>query len=295
MKPTILTCSVVGAQPLRKDNPAIPYSPAEIAAQVLEAAQAGASIAHIHVRDPETGSPSMEVKHYREVVERVRDSKVDIVINLTAGMGGRFEPIQDKPWEAGPLTNITSPERRCEHVCELKPEICSLDLNTILAGGGKTVTINLMEHVVRIAELVQAEGVKPEIEVFGPADIVLAHDLIARGVLKGPQLFQMVLGIKYGAPASTQMMQAMQAMLPADSEWAAFGISRLAYPMMAQSVLLGGHARMGFEDNIYLKRGVLAPGNGALVEKAVRMIDDLGGTVATPAEAREILGLKKPS
>ncbi len=295
MTPTILTCSVVGARPLRKDNTAIPYTPAEIAQQTIEAARAGASIAHIHVRDPESGAASMELKHYREVVERIRESEVDIIINLTTGPGARFQPLAESPREAGPLTNITSPERRCEHVCELKPEICSLDLDTILGGTGKTATINLVDHIARIAELVQAEGVKPELEVFTPGDIVLAHDLINDGVLKGPQLFQMVLGVKYGAPATTQMMQAMQAMLPGESQWAAFGIGRLAYPMMAQSVLLGGHARVGFEDNIYMKRGVLAAGNGALIEKAVRLIDDLGGAVATPVEARKILGLKSKS
>ena len=292
MKPTILTCSVVGAGPLRKDNPAIPYSPAEIAQQAVEAANAGASVVHLHVRDPETGAPSIEFKHYKEVVDRIRDAAVDVIINLTTGPGARFQPKPDSPREAGPLTNIILPEQRCEHVCELKPDICSLDLNTLLGRNGTTATINLTEHVTRIAELVQAEGVKPELEVFGPGDIVLAQDLMASGVLKGRQLFQMVLGTKYGAPASTQMMQAMQAMLPEDSEWAAFGIGRLAYPMLAQSVLLGGHARMGFEDNIYMKRGVLAPGNGAMIEKAARLIEDLGGTVATPSEAREILGLK---
>ena len=293
MKPTILTCSVVGAGPLRKDNPAIPYSPAEIAHQAVEAANAGASVVHLHVRDPETGAPSIEFKHYKEVVDRIRDAAVDVIINLTTGPGARLQPKPDSPREAGPLTNIILPEQRCEHVCELKPEICSLDLNTLLGRTGTTATINLTEHITRIAELVQAEGVKPELEVFGPGDIVLAQDLMASGVLKGRQLFQMVLGTKYGAPASTQMMQAMQAMLPEDSEWAAFGIGRLAYPMLAQSVLLGGHARMGFEDNIYMKRGVLAPGNGPMIEKAARMIEDLGGTVATPTEARDILGLKK--
>ncbi len=191
----------------------------------------------------------------------------------------------------GPRTNLTSPERRCEHVVELKPEMCTLDLDTMLSRNA--VTINLPKHVTRIAELVQAVGVKPEIEVFNPGDIVLALDLIKDGVLKGPQLFQMVLGVKYGAPPQTSMIEAMRAMLPAGSEWACFGIGRMAYPMLAQSFLLGGHARVGFEDNIYLEKGKLAPSNASLVEKAVRVIADLGGTVATPAEARAMLGLTK--
>lgn len=291
MKPTILTCAVVGSGPTRKDNPAIPYTPAEIAASTVEAAKAGASVAHIHVRHPDTGAASMELKYYRETVERIRDSGTDIILNLTTGPGARFDPREDEPTLPGPRTNLTSPERRCEHVVELKPEMCTLDLDTMLSRNA--VTINLPKHVARIAELVQAAGVKPEIEVFNPGDIVLALDLIKEGVLKGPQLFQMVLGVKYGAPPQTSMIEAMRAMLPPDSEWAAFGIGRMAYPMLAQSFLLGGHARVGFEDNIYLEKGKLAPGNGALVEKAVRVINDLGGTVATPAEARELLGLKK--
>jgi uncharacterized protein (DUF849 family) len=290
MKPTILTCAVVGSGPMRKDNPAIPYTPAEIAAATVEAAKAGASVAHIHVRDPETGAASMELKHYRETVERIRNSGVDIILNLTTGPGARFEPREDDPTMPGPRTNLTSPEKRCEHVVELKPEMCTLDLDTMLSRNA--VTINLPKHVARIAELVQAVGVKPEIEVFNPGDIVLAHDLIKEGVLKGPLLFQMVTGVKYGVPSEATMIEAMRKMLPNDSEWAAFGIGRMQYPVMAQSFLLGGHARVGFEDNIYLEKGKLASGNGALVETAVRIISDLGGAVATPNEARALLGLK---
>lgn len=293
MKPTILTCAVVGSGPTRKDNPAIPYTPAEIAASTIEAAKAGATIAHIHVRHPETGAPSMELEYYRETVERIRDSGTDIILNLTTGPGARFDPREDDPTMPGPRTNLTSPERRCEHVLALKPEMCTLDLDTMLSRNA--VTINLPRHVARIAELVQAAGVKPEIEVFNVGDIVLALDLFKDGVLKGPQLFQMVLGVKYGVPATTAIIDAMRAMLPPDSEWACFGIGRMAYPMLAQSFILGGHARVGFEDNIYLEKGKLAPSNAALVEKAVRVIGDLGGAVATPNEARAILGLGKPA
>jgi uncharacterized protein (DUF849 family) len=291
MKPTILTCSVVGAGPLRKDNPAIPYTPAEIAAQTIEAAKAGASIAHIHVRDPETGAASMELAHYRETVERIRESGVDIILNLTAGMGAKYQPSRENPAIGAPSSVMASAERRCEHVLELKPEMCTLDLQTLLNRSG--VTMNLPDIIKDIAKLVYAAGVKPELEVFGPGDLVLAQDLIAEGVFKGPMLFQMVLGVKYGAPATAEIVQAMRALLPKDSEWAAFGIGRTAFPMLAQSVLFGGHARMGFEDNIYLERGKLAPGNGALIQKAVGMINDLGGAVATPNEARAILGLKQ--
>jgi uncharacterized protein (DUF849 family) len=291
MKPTILTCSVVGAGPLRKDNPAIPYTPAEIAAETIAAAKAGAAVVHVHVRDPESGAPSMELAHYRETVERIRDSGVDIILNLTAGMGAKYQPSRDNPAVGGPDTIMASAEKRCEHVLELKPEMCTLDLHTLLGRGA--VTMNLPDNIKGIAKLVQAVGVKPELEVFGPGDLVLAADLISEGVFKGPLLFQMVLGVKYGAPATAEVVQAMRALLPKDAEWAAFGIGRTAYPMLAQSFLFGGHARIGFEDNIYLERGKLAPGNGALIQKAVRIINDLGGAVATPNEARAILGLKQ--
>jgi uncharacterized protein (DUF849 family) len=260
---------------------------------VIEAAKAGASIAHIHVRHPETGKPSMELAHYRETVERVRESGVDIIINLTAGPGGRLEPLLDNPGQSGPGSDICLPEDRVEHVLELKPEMCTLDLNTNLRPNGRAVTINLLDHTARMAQLIQEAGVKPELEVFNPGDINHANELIRTGVLKGPQMFQLVLGVKYTAPSTTLMMQAMLSLLPPDAEWAAFGISRLAFPMLAQSVLLGGHARTGFEDNIYLSRGVLAPSNAALVERAKRIIEDIGQVVATPDEAREILGLPK--
>lgn len=294
LRPTILTCSVVGARPLRKDNPAVPYTPKEIANEAIAAARAGASVVHLHVRHPETGAASMEFAHYRETVDRIRDSGTDVILNLTTGSGARYEFLPDDLRTPGLRTTLSSPERRCEHVLKLKPELCTLDLDTLMSGTG-TVTVNLAEHVRRIAALVQSEGVKPELEVFSPGDIVLAHDLIAEGTLKTPLLFQMVLGVKYGAPATTQMMQAMQAMLPEGSQWAAFGIGRLAYPMLAQAFLLGGHVRVGMEDNLYLERGKLTPGNGALIEKAVRIVHELGGSIATPAEARSQLGLKPPS
>jgi uncharacterized protein (DUF849 family) len=293
MKPTILTCAVTGASPMRANNPAIPYTPAEIAQEVIGAAKAGATIAHVHVRDPETGKPSMELAYYRETVERIRDSGVDIIINLTAGPGGRFTPSFDGQIGIDPDTDFHSPERRVEHVIELKPEMCTLDLNTNLRANGTSITLNLLSHTARMAELIQQAGVKPELEVFNAGDINHANELIRTGALKGRQLFQLVLGVKYSAPSTILMMQALKSLLPPDAEWAGFGISRLAFPMMAQSVLLGGHARTGFEDNIYLSRGVLAPNNAVLVERARRIIEDLGQVVATPDEGREILGLTK--
>lgn len=290
MKPIILTCAVVGAGPTRKDNPAIPYTPAEIAASTVEAAKAGATIAHIHVRDPVTGVPSMELELYRETVKLIRASGVDIVLNLTTGAGSRLDFQPDDMLVPGPKTTLSTPKKRVEHVLELKPEICTLDLNTMFSR--TSVVINHPQHVTEMAELVQAAGVRPEIECFNVGDIVLALELIRNGVLKGQQLFQMVLGVRYGVPAQTSMIQAMREMLPPDAEWACFGIGRMAYAMMAQSIILGGHARVGFEDNVYLERGVLAPGNGALVERAVRIIRDLGNAVATPDEARKMLGLR---
>ncbi len=233
----------------------------------------------------------MELAHYREVVERVRASDVDIVINLTGGPGGRFVPGTDDPATGGPGTNFKPPARRVEHITALRPEICSLDFNTTCWGDG--ATINTGPAVRAMAALIREAGTLPELEIFDSGDVRLARELIDEGVLGGPGFFQVVLGVKYAAPATPDAMAFLTSLLPPGCQWGAFGISRWAFPMLAQSFLRGGHVRVGLEDNLYLERGVLAPDNAALVTKAVRMIRDLGGAVATPNEAREILGLKK--
>jgi uncharacterized protein (DUF849 family) len=270
-------------------HPGLPKTPEEIARAAVESARAGAAIAHIHVRHPD-GRPSMELEHYREVVERIRGSGVDLIVNLTTGPGGRFVPSDDEPKIAAPGTTLTRPELRVAHVVALKPEICSLDLNTMWFGSA--VVINTPANVAKMAKLIAAAGVRPELEVFDSGDIHLAHQLIADGVLAAPALFQIVTGVRYGFSPTPQTIAYAVSLLPPGSDWAAFGIGRMSFPMVAQAYLLGGHVRVGLEDNVYLSKGELAPGNAALVEKAARIVTDLGGTIATVREAREILRLR---
>ncbi len=288
--PTIISCAVTGNITTIKQYPSLPCTPEQIANACIGAARAGAAIAHIHVRYPD-GRPSMELEHYREVVQRIRQSDTDVVINLTTGPGQRFVPSEDDPKVAAPGTTLTTPERRMEHVVALRPEICSLDLNTMFSGS--SVVINTPRNVRIMAQLAREAGTLPELEVFDSGDIHLANDLIADGTLPNPSLFQIVLGVKYGANATPASLSYLRSLLPAGSNWAAFGTGRWEYPMLVQSWLLGGHVRVGLEDNIYIRKGVLAPDNTALVSKAVRLLTELDVKIATPAEARDILGLKK--
>ena len=291
MKPTILTCAVTGTFPTRQHNPALPVTPAEIADACVGAAKAGAAICHIHVREPDTCKPSMKLEYYREVVKRLRESGTDLIINLTTGPGGRFIPSDDEPAKAAPGTLLTTPELRTEHIVELKPEICTLDLNTMWFGGG--AVINSPRNLKIMADRMYAAGVKPEVEVFDMGDLVLAQDLVADGALKLPALFQIVTGIKYGMPSTSQAMQLAKSLLPPNCEWAAFGAGRHAFPMLAQAFILGGHCRIGMEDTVHLAKGTPAPSNAALVAKAVRIINELGGKVATVEEARSLLELQR--
>jgi uncharacterized protein (DUF849 family) len=288
--PTIISCAVTGNITNIKQHPGLPCTPEQIALACIGAARAGAAIAHIHVRYPD-GRPSMELEHYREVVDRIRASDTDVIINLTTGPGQRFVPSEDDPKIAAPGTTLTTPERRMEHVVALRPEICSLDLNTMFAGA--SVVINTPRNVRIMAQLAREAGTLPELEVFDTGDIHLANDLIAEGTLPSPSLFQIVLGIKYGANATPGTLAYLRTLLPANSNWAAFGTGRSEFPMLLQAWLLGGHVRVGLEDNIYLKKGVLAPDNASLVSKAVNLLTELDAEIATPAQAREILGLKK--
>lgn len=289
MKPTIITCAVTGGLTTVKQHPGLPCTPEEIANACIGAARAGAAIVHIHVRYPD-GRPSMELEHYREVVDRVRSSPVDVIINLTTGPGGRFVPSEEDPKFFADGTTLTTPERRMEHILALKPEICSLDLNTMYFGSA--VVMNTPRNVRIMAKLAQEAGVLPEIEVFDSGDIQLANDLISEGTLSPASLFQIVLGVKYGAIASPASLMHMQSLLPEGSNWAAFGIGRWSYPILVQSWLLGGQVRVGLEDNIYIKKGVLAPDNASHVNKAVRILTELDVAIANPSEARTILGLK---
>jgi uncharacterized protein (DUF849 family) len=286
----IITCAVTGNLTRPEQHPDLPITPEQIATAAIDAAKAGAAVAHIHVRDPETGAPSMALEHYRAVVERIRASGTDLIINLTTGPGGRFVPGDDDPRVAAPGSTLVRPERRVEHVVALRPEICSLDLNTMWFGSA--VVINTPRNARIMAEAIRAAGVMPELEVFDSGDLQLAHQLLADGVLARPPLFQIVLGIRNGFPATPETLLYAKSLLPADAMWAAMGIGRMEFPIVAQACLLGGHVRVGLEDNLYLSKGVLAPSNAALVERAVQLIELLGRTPATPAEARTILGLR---
>lgn len=287
--PVIVTCAVTGGAPTAGKYPAVPVTPAEIAQAVLDAHRAGAAMAHIHVRDPQTKLASMDVALYREVVERVRDARCDILVNLTTGPGSRFVPSDDDPRIGGPGTTMRKPLERVQHVVELHPDVCSLDVGSM--NFGETGFVNTPAHLRVMAKAIADAGVKPELEVFEPGHIVLARKLIDEGAIASPPLFQICLGIPYGAPATPESMMYMKGLLPPHAMWASFGISRMQFPMVAQAAILGGHVRVGLEDNLYLDHGVLAPNNGVLVERAVAIVRALGFAVASPAEARGILGL----
>lgn len=287
-RPVIITCAVTGGADTADKHPAIPVTPEQIAAAAIEAAKAGAAIAHIHVRDPETGKGTMGTHLFREVVERVRDSDTDVVLNLTTGSGAMYVPGENDPATGGPGTTLTTPARRVEHVLELRPEICSLDVATM--NMGQRVFMNTQDHLYAMARMIREAGVKPELECFDTGHIRLARRMIDDGAIDSPPLFQLVLGVQWGAPATPEMMMAMHNMLPEDAHWAGFGISITEFPMVAQAAMLGGHVRVGLEDNLYIERGVFAT-NAQLVERAVEILASIGFNAATPNEAREILGV----
>lgn len=286
-----ITCAITGNITQPEQTPHLPITPKQIADSALETADAGAAVAHIHVRDPKTGRPSMELDLYREVLDRIRAKNSELIINLTTGPGGRFEPSEHDPKIAGEGTTLMVPERRVEHVVALKPDICTLDLNTMNSGG--QVVINTPANIRRMAKVIADAGVKPEIELFDSGDIALLHDLIADGTFNGPLLTSFVMGVKYGFQPSPETVLYARGLLPADAAFTAIGIGRSAFQMVAQSYLAGGNVRVGLEDAVYIERGVLAPSNAALVEKARRIAEDLGAQIANPSEARRILGLRE--
>lgn len=287
----ILTCAVTGAGDTVGKNPNVPVTPRQIADAAIDAAKAGASIAHLHVRDPETGGISHSTEHFREVVERIREANTDIVINLTAGGGGDWTPDARDPVRGGPGSDIQTPAERHAPIGELLPELCTLDCGSL--NFGDMVYLNTADWLREHARLVQAAGVKPELECFDLGHVWFARQLQEEGLLDGDPLYQLCLGIPWGAEADTETMLAMRNKLPDNANWAAFGIGRAQMPMAAQAVLLGGHARVGLEDNLYLEKGVMAT-NGQLVEKAAGIIENLGARVMTPAETRAHLALRDP-
>lgn len=290
MTKTILTAAVTGNITTLAQHPGLPCTPRQIAEAAVSCGRAGAAVAHIHVRYPD-GRPSMEIAHYREVIDRIRDSGQDMVINLTTGPGQRYIPDRDDPAVAALGTTLMHPLRRVEHIAELKPEICSLDLNTMWSGS--SAVINPPENVRIMARVIRDAGTLPELEIFDSGDIHLANALIADGTLDHPALFQIVTGVSYGFSASAETLCYARSLLPGQAMWGAMGIGRASFAVLAQSLLMGGHIRVGLEDNIYLARGVLAPDNATLVAKAARIVEELGGELAVASEARDILGLSR--
>lgn len=290
----IITCALTGAGDTTAKSPHVPVTPKQIAAAAVEAAKAGATVVHCHVRDPQTGKFSRDVALYREVMERIREADVDIIVNLTAGMGGDLEiGAGERPMEFGPNTDLVGPLTRLAHVEELLPEICTLDCGTLNFGDGDTIYVSTPAQLRAGAKRITELGVKAELEIFDTGHLWFAKQLIKEGLLDNP-LFQLCLGIPWGAPADTTTMKAMVDNLPADAVWAGFGIGRMQMPMAAQAVLLGGNVRVGLEDNLWLDKGVLAT-NGQLVERAGEILSRLGARVLTPAEGRQKMGLTKRS
>lgn len=286
---TIITCAVTGNLTKPEQHPGLPITPEQIANASLEAARAGAAIVHIHVRDPATGAPSMEVGLYRDVMERIRASDPELIINLTTGPGGRFIPSDEDPRVAARGSTLLVPEKRVEHITALRPDICTLDLNTMNSGGD--VVINTPKNVTRMANVIREAGVKPELEIFDSGDMHLALDLIKAGVLKGPGMWTFVMGVKYGFTTTPETLLYARNMLPRDAFWTAFGIGRAEFPIVAQAWLMGGHVRVGMEDNIYMSKGVLVDSNAQMVAHARDIVTSLGGEIATAAEARQLLEL----
>ena len=287
----VVTCAVTGAGDTTGKSPHVPVTPKNIAAAAIEAAKAGAAIAHIHVRDPETGKGSRDPKLFKEVVDRVRDSGTDVVINLTAGMGGDWVPSDEDPAMPGPGTDMISAEDRLAHVHECLPEICSLDCGTLNFGNGNEIYISTPPMLRHMAALTKEWGVKPELEVFELGHIRFATQMIHEGLIAEPPMFQICLGIPWGADQSVDTMKAMKDHLPQGANWAGFGISRMQMPMAATAVAMGGNVRVGLEDNIYLDRGVLAT-NGQLVTRAIEILERMGARALNPQEARNKLRLR---
>tara|TARA_E500000331_G_scaffold138993_1_gene135910 strand:- start:8911 stop:9795 length:885 start_codon:yes stop_codon:yes gene_type:complete len=286
----VVTCAVTGAGDTVDKHPAIPVTPEQIANSAIEAADAGAAIVHLHVRDPKTGKGSRDINLFKETVELVRNSGRNVLINLTAGMGGDLVVDDDNPQVPGEGTDLISAEERMAHVELLRPDIATLDCGTINFDNANYVYIQTPNMLRAMAARYAEIGVKPEMEVFDLGHLRFANQMVSEGLIKGPAMYQVCLGIPWGAGADSATMTAMVGQLPQDVFWSGFGISRTQMPMVAQAMLLGGNVRVGLEDNLYLERGVPAS-NATLVEKAVRIIRDLGGQVCDADQARERLGL----
>ncbi|BDH66557.1 3-keto-5-aminohexanoate cleavage protein [Streptomyces sp. PLM4] len=288
----IITCALTGAGDTVRKSPHVPVTPEQIARNAVEAAAAGAAVVHIHVRDPETGDPSRDPKLYREVVERIKETGTDVVINLTAGMGGDLVIDPDDPLTHLPGTDLVGGLERLPHVEDLLPDICTLDCGSLNFGDGSNLYVSTPDMLRAGARRIQELGIRPELEIFDTGQLWFAKQLLAEGLLDAPTVFQLCMGVPWGAPADPGVLQSMVNMLPDGARWASFALGRMQMPWVAQSILLGGHVRVGLEDNLYLGKGNKAT-NAQLVERAVSLTESIGARVATPDEARATLGLKK--
>lgn len=289
MRKIILTCAVTGASDSRGKSDAVPVTPEEIIRSALDAHAAGAAVVHIHVRDPETAKPATDLALYEEVVKGIRAAGTDVVINLTTGPGQHFYNDPANPREVLPKTWMLTPQERVVHVAALKPDICSLDVCSF--NRPDHVVVNSFDTIRLMAGIIRDTGVKPELEIFEAGQMGMVHDLKAEGYLDDPLLFSFVMGTKYTAPPTPLMVKCLADLAPPGSIWAAFGAGAHEFPIAAQSLTNGGQVRVGLEDNLYIRRGVKAKSNAELVERAVQLIDILGYDLASPADARELLGI----
>jgi uncharacterized protein (DUF849 family) len=285
--PVIVTCAVTGGGDAGLAHPALPVTPAEIAAAAFEALDAGAAVVHVHVRDPETRRASHRFELYAELMDRLRDSSRDAIINVTASMAGQVFFTAEGPMALAPETTLSRPAERARHVLALKPDISTLDCGSMTMGD--SVFVARRSDLAEMARLYQAAGIKPELECFELGHVETARHLVEAGLVDAPPLLQVCLGTGYGAPATAAAFEAMRAALPEGAIWAAFGCHDEALPMAARAVLAGGHVRVGLEDTLHLDGAFTS--NGRLVERACRLIEDLGRPVAGVAEARRLLGL----
>jgi uncharacterized protein (DUF849 family) len=285
---TILTCAVTGAGTTLKQTPYLPITPEQIAQSALDAADAGAAVVHLHVRDPDSGDPSMRLELYERVVDLIRSQNDQVIINLTCGPGATGSA---NVVFGNKNPGFCSAEERTQHIVQLRPDICSLDFNT-MNRGPQNITVNSIPMVRAMARIIRNAKVKPELEIFDSGDLLIAKTLIAEQLIADRPLVQIATGVKWGWPSSAETLMYARSLLPADCEWYAFGIGSWQMPFVALSTITGGHARVGLEDNVFLNRGVLAKSNAELVKQAVSIITNLGHQIATPQDAREMLQLK---
>lgn len=288
MKKTIITCAITGAATSPEQTPYLPVSPKEIADSGLEAAEAGAAILHIHVRNIETGSPSMSLDLYCETVDLIKKYNQNVLINLTTGPGALYIPEKTDLSIAAKGTNLQGPLARIAHIKKIKPDICSIDFNTMHQGNGG-IRINHIKVITEMIKQIQDVGTKPELELFDSGDFIIAKELVDQDIIESKPFWQFAMGIKYGWGATPESLQYAKTLLPTNSNWCAFGIGKMQMPFVALSMINSGHVRVGLEDNIYIKKGVLAKTNSELVKSAAEIIKLLGGEIADPNDTRKIL------